>query len=210
MTSGGSAPAPAVTAIEARPSIGGLILAGGRSSRFGREKAVAEFGGEPLVASVWRVLRNGCSAVALSARPGSGAAAFAAANALPCLLDAPGDADGPLAGVRAGLLWAVSQGFGWLATAPCDTPLLPLNMVSLLYASGQTSGAVVETSDGMEPLCALWPVSALDTLGSPKEHPPIRRVLKHVGAACVRFEDAGAFTNLNTPEDYARAKLRPG
>ena len=67
--------------------VGGLILAGGRSSRFGREKAVADLSGQPLIARVRRVLAAGGAQVAVSAPAGSAAAAFATAHGLPCLAD---------------------------------------------------------------------------------------------------------------------------
>ncbi len=66
------------------------------------------------------------------------------------------------------------------------------------------------TAAGMEPLCTLWPVTALEALSDLREHPAILEVLKRLGATCVGFDDASAFANLNTPEDYARAKLRSG
>ena len=201
--------------MEDRPPLGvpkhliaGLILAGGRSSRFGREKAVADLGGEPLIARVRRVLARGCSMVAVSAPDGSAAATFAAAHGLPCLPDGPFDLDGPLAGVKAGLRRARSQGFAWLATAPCDAPFLPIDLVEHLHAGRQVGGAVVDTSEGLQPLCALWPSQALESLKGLDHHPPIRSVLQRIGAAVVRFDDAEAFANLNTPEDYARAKMR--
>ena len=193
-----------------KDSIAGLILAGGRSSRFGREKAVAELGGEPLIVRVRRVLARGCSMVAVSAPDGSAAATFATAYDLPCLPDGPFDLDGPIAGVRAGLRWARSQGFAWLATAPCDTPFLPADLVKRLHAERQAGGAVADTSEGLQPLCALWPSQALESLERLDHHPSIRSVLQRIGAAVVRFDDAEAFANLNTPEDYARARMRPG
>ena len=73
--------------------IAGLILAGGRSSRFGQEKALAELGGEPLIARVEKVLARGASPLAVSARTGSAAAAYAAQRRLACLPDAPGDVE---------------------------------------------------------------------------------------------------------------------
>ena len=58
----------------------------------------AAVGGTPAARS--------CAAVAVNTRPGTQAEALAQAAGLPVLHDAPGDAAGPLSGVKAGLVWA--------------------------------------------------------------------------------------------------------
>jgi molybdopterin-guanine dinucleotide biosynthesis protein A len=187
----------------------GLILAGGRSSRFGREKALAILDGRPFIAHVLEVLASGCAQVAVNAKADSLAAAFATENALPCLSDALGDPDGPLSGVKAGLTWAAAVGADVLATAPCDTPFLPRDMVDVLAKTG--GAAVAHTSDGLQPLCALWPVSALAHVTaalSSGTHPAIKHVLTTLNAVEIGFEDASLFDNLNTPADYQSAEKR--
>lgn len=179
----------------------GVVLAGGRSVRFGGEKASAVLGGKPLL--MWAVerLRSVCTAVAVNARPGSEAEALARAAGLAVLHDAPGDAAGPLAGVRVGLEWAAGLGASALAVSPCDAPLLPDDLYRRLVVAAGEGAALAETRDGPQPLCALWPVSALGTLAAALAggaHPATWRMLESIGARRVRFEDAAAFANLNT------------
>src|SRR5579863_2014098 len=101
----------------------GVVLAGGRSVRFGGEKASALLAGKPLV--LWAVerLKTVCAEVAVNSRPGSEAESLARAVGLTVLHDVSGDAAGPLAGVRAGLRWAETSGARALAVSPCDAPL---------------------------------------------------------------------------------------
>jgi len=197
----------------------GLVLAGGRSSRFGAEKAGALVAGRPMMAWVLDVLTPACVEVAVNARPGSQAAAYADTAGLITLADDPADPEGPLAGLRAGLAWAKGQGADALVTAPCDTPFLPADLVTRLvqgWAPGD--GARVAVSpEGLAPLCALWPVlPALDLVGealAAGRHPSIRQVLEVLRAVEVEFPNPRAFDNLNTPEDYAAAisgRARPG
>jgi molybdopterin-guanine dinucleotide biosynthesis protein A len=197
----------------------GLVLAGGRSSRFGREKAAADVAGRPMLAWVLDVLTPACVAVAVNAKPGSEAAAFAQRAGCITLTDDLSDPEGPLAGLRAGLVWAYARGADALATAPCDTPFLPADLVARL-AEGWTPGdgaRVAVSSEGPAPLCALWPVpAALDRVGetlAAGRHPPMRRVLEDLGAVEVEFPDPRAFDNLNTPADFEAAisgRARPG
>ena len=185
-----------------------LVLAGGRSSRFGREKAVEPFAGAPMIAWVLDALANGSARQAVNAPPASAAAAFARERGLDRLPDAAHAAAGPLAGIIAGLCWAAEGGAAWLATAPCDTPLIPRDLIARLTAGRSPGGAVARTAEGLEPLCALWPVGALQRLMDQDGHPPIRSVSSQLGAAEVLFDDVGAFDNLNTEAAFAAAEAR--
>jgi molybdopterin-guanine dinucleotide biosynthesis protein A len=191
-----------------RPSqlVAGVVLAGGRSVRFGGEKAVARLAGRPLLMWAAQRLKGSCAAVAVNARPGTEAEALAQAAGLPVLHDAAGDPAGPLAGVKVGLAWAESLGVRSLAVSPCDAPLLPPDLFVRLIAAAGGGAAMAETSDGRQPLCAVWPVSALSTVVAALEggaHPPTWRVLESVGAQHVQFDSAEAFANLNTRADLA-------
>lgn len=184
-----------------------MVIAGGRSVRFGGEKAVAEFAGRPML--MWAAQRLGrvAARVAVNARPGTAAAALATGQGLQVLHDLPGDPDGPLAGVRAGLVWAGECGFASLAVSPCDVPLLAADLFERLVDLAGDGAAMAETSEGRQPQCAIWPVSALPVLTAALaggEHPPTWRMLEQIGAARLRVEPPGQFANINTREDLAR------
>jgi molybdopterin-guanine dinucleotide biosynthesis protein A len=193
------------------PKVCGVVLAGGRSVRFGGEKASALLAGKPLV--LWAVerLKSACAEVAVNARPGSEAEALARAAGLTVLQDLIGDAAGPLAGVRAGLLWAQTRSAQALAVSPCDAPLLPADLFVRLVAAAGEGAAMAETTDGNQPLCALWPASALAQLEAALAggaHPATWRMLDSIGARRVHFADAAAFANLNTRAELAAIAAR--
>ena len=189
----------------------GLVLAGGRSVRFGGEKAVALLDGRPLL--LWAVnrLRTVCAHVAANVRPGTDAEAVALAEGLPAIHDAPGDPLGPLAGVKVGLVWAEEQGARILAVSPCDAPLLPDDLYVRLLDQAPDGAAMAETSDGRQPLCALWPVTALPIVSEALAggaHPPTWQLLERIGARKVAFEPPEAFSNINTREELAALESR--
>ncbi len=207
--------------------VAGVVIAGGRSVRFGGEKAAALLAGRPLLMWAVRRLQRSCGVVAVNTRPGTQAEALVQAEGLPVLHDVAGDAQGPLAGVKAGLLWAQALGARALAVSPCDAPLLPDDLFSRLIeaagygadsssvagsGSGAGSGAALaETSDGPQPLCAVWPVSALAALTDALAggaHPATWRMLESIGAQRVRFNAPEAFANLNTREDLEAIAAR--
>lgn len=193
--------------MQAKNSVVGVVIAGGRSLRFGGEKAVAQFAGKPLLLWAVKRLARACSQVAVNARPGTEAAALAAAQGLALLHDAPGDPDGPLSGVKAGLAWAMAQGAATLAVSPCDAPMLPDDLYVRLVAAAGSGAAMAASAEGRQPLCAAWPVSALPALTAALAdgaHPATWRMLEAVGAVPVHFDSPQAFANLNTREDLQR------
>jgi len=199
--------------ISGRDGVAGLVLAGGRSVRFGGEKAAAELAGRPLILRAAQRLQRSCHVVAASVRAGSESERLARTAGLPLLYDMPADASGPLAGVKAGLLWARDQGARALAVSPCDVPLLPDDFVDRLLAAAGGGAALAETAAGSQPLCAVWPVTALPQVVEALQgghHPPTWRLLQSLGATRVRFADAGAFANINTRADLVAIADRLG
>jgi len=183
--------------------IAGLVLAGGQSSRFGANKALALLNGEPLAARMARLLNVHCGHVALSASE-----ALLGPD-VSFLVDPPGTPAGPLAGVLAGLRWAKDAGAEWLVTAPCDTPLLPEDFAARLVETAETAGAraaVIASGDGVHPLCAAWRVTLLPGLEAAlaEGHPPVHVFLEDAGAAQLRVADEHLI-NINTPSDLERA-----
>src|SRR5688572_5092940 len=105
--------------------ITGLILAGGQGRRMGGvDKGLQPFRGKPLVEHVIERFRPQVQELLISAAPA--ARAYEAYGRV--VLDELGE--GPLAGLHAGL----AACGGLLASAPCDTPLLPDDLVARLRA----------------------------------------------------------------------------
>lgn len=183
----------------------GLLLAGGRSRRFGSEKAVFQWvGGLRLMDAPLAALDAVCDGVAVSAREGSAAAAHARALGLPVLTDPPDHAEGPLSGVLAGLSWAKRMGADWLVTAPCDAATLKTDTVRNLASAIRTGApaAIASSPRGLEPLLAAWPVSeGLEKLGRLLDgghHPAVRDVLADLAAVPVDGHDG---INVNRLSD---------
>ena len=183
--------------------VGGMLLAGGQSRRFGAEKAVARFG-ETLMMDAVAERFAPFADFAISARPGSAAAARGTRLRATLLQDDPSLPPGPLAGVLEGLKWAQARNLDFLVTAPCDAPLLPTDVFARqLDAIGAASAAFAVTSEGEHTLCAVWRVALQTPLESALRsgvHPPVRSFLSEQHAQRVWFDDARAFANANTAD----------
>ncbi len=189
---------------------GGVLLAGGLSTRFGAEKAVALLHDGLLMDAVCERFAP-LAQFAVSARPGSAAEQHAQARGIDVLHDDPTYPSGPLAGLAAGLAWAKHRGLRMVATAPCDTPLLPLDLFpSLLNHMRDAPAAFAVTMEGPNPLCAVWRTDVLSNLLTrlADRHPSVQSFHAELGSTAVRYADATAFANANTREALATIEAR--
>ncbi len=191
-------------------SIAGIILAGGRSSRMGAEKALMDFHGAPLIGRAIARLAPQVAALAISA---NGDPARFARFGLAVIADADEEPLGPLAGIAAGLRFARDNGCAFLATAPCDAPFAPRGFVGRLLASRGPSGiAIAGGARGPEPLFGLWSITALPRVEAAMRDGELaaRRLAHALGAAVVPIETAPGepdwALNLNRPEDATAAR----
>ncbi len=165
----------------------GVVLAGGRASRFGSDKALAELDGQTLLALAVDRLARWCKAVVVVGRSEAPA---------PCLPDWPRSGMGPLGGLAAALHHARDQGYDAVLSCGVDSLGLPDNLPTLLapnpaFLLGQ-------------PVIGLWPVTASAALNALLESDARHSMLAFahgIGARAVTLKTAPA--NINTPEDLA-------
>lgn len=105
----------------------GAVLAGGRSTRFGSDKAQALWNGMPLIDHVIDRLATVTAAVIVCGRQHAGVPSFA---------DRPASDLGPLGGLNAALHFAAANGFAFVISVPCDAPLLDDALLTLLRSVG--------------------------------------------------------------------------
>ena len=130
-------------------SASGFVLAGGKSSRMGQDKAFMQFGKRTLLAHALELARAAAGGVWIV----GSAEKFAAFG--PVLEDVfPGR--GPLAGIQSAL--ATTRTELNLITA-VDMPFLQLDFVNYLIARARASQAQVivpRAGGGLQPLCAVY------------------------------------------------------
>jgi molybdopterin-guanine dinucleotide biosynthesis protein A len=182
-----------------RPSVTGLILAGGQGSRMGGvDKGLIEWQGRPLVLHVAQRLAPQVDRLMISAnRNLERYSSFGWA----VVADRTMGYDGPLAGLDAGLGACTTP---LLAMVPCDAPHLPLDLVARLHSAlGNGLAAVAASADGLQPAFLLCRREAAPRLadwlaGGQRK---LAGWLTEIGATIVPFTDTAAFANFNTPED---------
>jgi molybdopterin-guanine dinucleotide biosynthesis protein A len=186
------------------------VLAGGKSQRMGREKALLPLLGEPLVARAVRRLRMVLPEVVVIGPP-------ELAPHLPGTRIVPDQEGGlgPLGGVATAFAEVAARRIFLVA---CDMPFVVPDLVeAMLAAAARTPWAqavVLRTARGWEPLHAVYDaacapvVSAQLMRGERSLHHLLAQLaVSEVGAEVVAALDpAGRSTlNVNTPADWGRA-----
>ncbi len=195
--------------------VAGFVLAGGRSSRMGSDKALLELGGSPLVVRAVRALQSLTEGVTVIGPP----AAYRELN-LSVVADDYPDA-GPLGGIATALAHA---GKSWSLVLASDMPYLTAAWLEYLIGRAlASSGDVVLPESAYtgqplpEPLCALYHQRASAPIRAALDR-GVRKVMDGLAGLNIErippedskpFDTEGLlFQNLNTREDYEAARTR--
>jgi molybdopterin-guanine dinucleotide biosynthesis protein A len=194
--------------------VNGYVLAGGGSTRFGRDKALVEIDNAPMLLRMRALLGEVTTQVNVIAAPGK-----YAALGITSIADR-WEGQGPLAGIITALLTTKETGSEaqWNLIVGCDMPFLTGEWLRHLVTRALASSAEVvapQSAQGLEPLCACWRTSAAEKLQSAFEEGvrKITQAMKRLPMEVLdeadwkRFDATGRlFWNMNTSADYNEAK----
>jgi len=169
----------------------GVVLAGGGSRRMGRDKALLEWQGRPIIASIRdRLLAAGCATVVISR------------DAPGCVADHfPGL--GPLAGIHAVVRRCPARGY---LVAPVDMPLMPPALFAGLITAGLEHGYCYYRRSFLP--CYLHGEAGLEALLALRLSRGERSLAGALRALAARALDGGderLFLNANTPDNWRMA-----
>lgn len=177
----------------------GLVLAGGRSRRMGRDKGQLLYGGTAWADAAWRLLRSVCGQAFVSVN--SEQTRFPVYAPLPLIVD-----DEPDAGPATGLLsaWRRMPDRAFLVVA-VDMPLVDADLLGRLRRArdGERIATAYRHEDGtIEPLCAIWEPAARALVAAEVEtgRRSLRRVLERADVRLIEPADEERLTSADTIE----------
>jgi molybdopterin-guanine dinucleotide biosynthesis protein A len=195
---------------QGQPLVTGVILAGGKSSRMGQNKALLSLGGMRLIERVVGVLRQVFSELLLVTNTAESYANLG----LPMVADVFPD-KGSLGGIYSAI-YTASTPFSFVVA--CDMPFLQAAVIRYLLAQIADYDVVIPDVHGeMQPLHAVYSKACLPPILRRLEANRLKIVgfLPEVRVRTVRDDELQpldpnllAFQNLNTPEEFQVAVQR--
>jgi molybdenum cofactor guanylyltransferase len=193
--------------------VAGFILAGGESSRMGRDKALLEVGGVPLLLRTARLVESVTGQTIVIGNRG-------ARQTLGLRwIDDDWPSAGPLGGIATALRASAAP---WTLVVACDLPYLTKEWIEYLMKRAIVSPAdavIPMNTRGAEPLCAMYHKRSEKAIRAALEQ-GTRKVTEGLEnlqietiapAEWKAFDSEGLlFKNMNAPADYEEAKARLG
>lgn len=185
-----------------RRHITGVVLAGGKSTRMGQDKALLHYKGKTLIEHIIARLRPYCDEVLVSTNEHDRYGFLG----VPLLIDKNKDC-GPLGGLEAALAASADLCF----VVPCDLPFFSGAIIPFLAAEISKTDACIPTLGGYyEPLVALYDHAILPVVQDAlrKKQYRVRVFFDEIKVTFVPEEKIYArhlenvFCNVNTLEDY--------
>jgi molybdopterin-guanine dinucleotide biosynthesis protein A/molybdopterin converting factor small subunit len=184
-----------------------VVLAGGKSSRMGRPKALLPFDGEPLIAHVVRDLKRAFAETVVVAAPDQ------ELPPLPATLVRDEVAyQGPVSGIYHGLKASTKE---VCFVTSCDAPFLNLALISHLVSQIAASDVVVPFwQERFQPLHAVYRRSVAPLLREQLERGELRPIFLYEKVPTRKIDedeirlidpDGLSFLNMNSPADYEAA-----
>lgn len=165
----------------------GVVLAGGMSTRFGSDKALAELDGRSLLIRAVDALSAWCETVVIAGRENGPAR---------CIPDWPRPGMGPLAGIAAGLRHAQDHEYKSVLTCGVDSVALPENLLAEL----SPPSAYLES----QPVIGHWDVETASAVEAILQSEGRHSMLAFATAVNARpVKSASTPANINTPADLA-------
>jgi molybdopterin-guanine dinucleotide biosynthesis protein A len=193
-------------------STAGIVLAGGRSSRMGSDKALLPLGGVALLQWAVRAVAEAVDEVVVVGAPNRALPPIECQRPLVVVRD-PIEGEGPLAGIVAGL--EATEADSVLVVA-CDQPFVRSALLQYLLGQLESHVAAVPVFDGRpQPLCSAVSRSVVPMLRAAFEEGERAAmvIVESPGALLVQpdqwrhFDPEGrSFVGVNTPDEFARAE----
>jgi molybdenum cofactor guanylyltransferase len=187
----------------------GFVLAGGKSSRMGADKALLEFRGRPMVATAVETLRSVCAEVSIAGNRDDLKSWAAVAHEARV-------GEGPAAGIEAALAAAERD---WVLMLPVDLPMMSADLLrrwvaAVLVRDGLRASYMVSAGERHPALCLVrrdcLPLFRTELDAGDRK---LTRIFERLGEGLAVMDAnelmAGSeayFTNVNTPEELAAAE----
>ena len=192
----------------------GVVLAGGKSKRFGDDKTTAKLGNKTLLDHTIEKIEKKFDEILIVSNNEKHASIKKNVFSTKDLIEGH---LGPLVGVLSAMEWIKKhkKNYNWIATFPCDTPFFDENLVDKIMNCPKNSSKklfFLKSGARRHNIFGLWSLELKDILLKDinKGHRKVEEWANKVGSEIIEINDENDynFLNINTKEDLETAKKK--
>ena len=190
-----------------------VILAGGRSKRFGEDKNLAKLGSKSLIKHVIDIVNEKFKKILIISNK---EIKIEHSKDIVIIPDHIEGNLGPLVGVLTAMKWIkeMKENYKWIATFPSDTPFFDISIVEQYekkITRNDSSLYFIKSNEKRHNIFGLWSIDLLDTLENDLIKNNFRKVedwANKIGVKTIniKFDKFDPFLNINTKEDLSEAQ----
>ena len=189
-----------------------VVLAGGKSKRFGEDKNQIKLGDKTLLEHVLSKINNKFEEILIVSSHNLEIKKSENITIIPDCFDD----FGPLAGVLSSMKWVKEnqKQYKWVATFPSDTPFFDISIIEEYKKRiniNDSSLYFIKSNNKRHNIFGLWSIDLLDVLEDDLKNNNFRKVedwADKIGVKTIDIEvnEFDPFFNINTKEDFEKAK----
>jgi len=189
-----------------------VVLAGGKSKRFGEDKNQIKLGDKTLLEHVLSKINNKFEEILIVSSHNQDIKKSVNITIIPDCFDD----FGPLAGVLSSMKWIkeTQKKYKWVATFPSDTPFFDISIIEEYKKRiniNDSSLYFIKSNNKRHNIFGLWSIDLLDVLEDDLKNNNFRKVedwADKIGVKTIDIEvnEFDPFFNINTKEDFEKAK----
>ena len=186
-----------------------VILAGGKSKRFGQEKSQVKLGDKTLLEHSLSKLKSKFDKILIVTNSNT-------IKDYKTINDCIEGQLGPLVGVLSAMKWIKKNKFSynWIATFPCDTPFFNISIIEEFFKASKLNDNLlyfVKSKEKRHNIFGLWSLKLIEILEKDIIENNYRKVEKWANKIGVKtidvsYDDIDPFFNINTKEDLIEAE----
>ena len=189
----------------------GVVLAGGKSQRFGQDKSQVKLQDKILINYILGEIIDVFQETLIIANDPIN---YMRSDKISITKDFKSNL-GPLGGVLTGMKWIKenNKNYKWISTFPSDTPFFSKKELNYFYENIKENNSklfFIKNKDTRHNIFGLWSLDLIDQLEKDllKGHRKVEDWADSIGVSTVNIEykKPDPFFNINTKEDLKRAK----
>tara|TARA_B100000287_G_scaffold230038_1_gene216736 strand:+ start:25 stop:636 length:612 start_codon:yes stop_codon:yes gene_type:complete len=187
----------------------GVVLAGGKSERFGKDKSEIKLGSKTLLIHTLDKIKSKFNKIIIVSNNKR-------VKDYVVIKDCIEGQLGPLVGVLSAMKWIKKNNYSykWVMTFPCDTPFFDISIIDKFIEATKLNDSplyFVKSEEKRHNIFGLWSLKIMETLEADILKNDYRKVEKWANKIGVKtinitYDNIDPFFNINTQEDLEEAK----